>query len=63
MNQQIKASEIQPGMVVMIYGGAERIAVEGVSVRWDGVQICDHLNWRGLGRDEPVTVAGYFNPE
>lgn len=59
---QIKAQNIQPGMVIDIYGSNERFAVERIEVKWGAVQIRDHIDWRGLGADETVTVAGYFNP-
>lgn len=57
---QINARNIQPGMVIDIYGD-ERFAVERVDVKWGAVQVRDHHGWRGLGADETVTVAGYFN--
>jgi hypothetical protein len=60
INTEIQAQDIQPGMVIDIYG-AERIAVERVAVKWGAVQIRDHAEWRGLGLDERVTVRGYFN--
>jgi len=60
INSQIKAQNIQPGMVIDIYGN-ERFAVEQVAVKWGAVQIRDHIDWRGLGENETVTVAGYFN--
>ena len=62
MNRKIEALNIQTGMIVDIYGGAERIAVEKVRVS-EAVQISDNVRWRGLGVREPVTVVGYFNPE
>lgn len=61
INTQIKAQDIQPGMVIDIYG-TERFAVERVVVKWGAVQIRDHAGWRGLATNETVTVAGYFNP-
>lgn len=61
IDSQIKAEQIQPGMVVDIYGTGERIAVEAVVVKWGAVQIADNFEWRGLGREELVTVRGYFN--
>lgn len=60
INTQIKAQDIEPGMVIDIYGG-ERFAVELVSVKWGAVQIRDHVAWRGLAMNETVSVAGYFN--
>ncbi len=59
-NQQIKASEIQPGMVLNIYG--ERIPVTEMVAKWGAIQITDGVRWRGLGQDEAVEVLGYFNP-
>ncbi len=61
IDSQIKAQDIKPGMVIDIYGG-EQVAVERVEVKWGAVQIRDHIQWRGLGENELVTVRGYFNP-
>jgi hypothetical protein len=64
INTQIKAQDIQPGMVVDIYSGSgsERVAVSRVLLDGYGaVQIADHIDWYGLGLTELVTVAGYFN--
>lgn len=59
-NTQIKARNIEPGMVIDIYDN-ERFPVEQVIVEWGAVQIHNYTGWRGLGMDETVTVAGYFN--
>jgi hypothetical protein len=60
-NQQIKASEIRPGMILSIYDG-ERIDVTKKVDKWGAVQVSDGFDWRGLGKDEAVEVLGYFNP-
>ena len=62
MTKQIKASEIQPGMVVDIHGGAERVAVTEAITKWGAVQITDSIRWRGLSTDEAVELVGAFNP-
>jgi hypothetical protein len=62
MIQQIKASEIQPGMVVDIYGD-ERIGVTGAKANGYGaVVITDSIRTRGLSEGEAVTLVGHFNP-
>jgi hypothetical protein len=63
MTRQIKASEIQTGMVLSIYGGTEKVPVTKVIAKWDAVQItADSIRWFGLGENETVEVVGYFNP-
>lgn len=62
IGDEIKARDIQPGMIVDIYGG-EQFAVERHAVKWGAVQVRDHVEWRGLGLNETVTVRGYFNVE
>lgn len=58
----IKASEIQPGMIIKVSTG-ERFDVEKVAVKWGAVQVRDHFEWRGLGLNEVVEVLGHFTPE
>lgn len=64
MNQQIKATDIRPGMILKIYGGTERFDVEEAKANGFGAVII--TNWsgksRGLSEKEMVEVMGYFNP-
>ena len=63
MIQQIKASEIKPGMVVEIYGGDERIPVTEAKANGHGaVVITDSIRTRGLSEGEAVNLVGWFNP-
>jgi hypothetical protein len=62
MTQTIEANKVQPGMILDIFGGTERIAVTQVVPGSTSIQITDGIIWRGLCADETVTVAGHFNP-
>lgn len=62
--EKILASAIRPGMILSIYGNAERFDVEAVEMNEFGAVIV--TNWsnksRGLSADETVEILGYFNP-
>lgn len=62
MTTTVKAQDVKPGMVISIYAGTERIAVEYVNVDAYSVGVADYSRaWRGLSHNESVTVLGYFN--
>jgi hypothetical protein len=61
MTEQIKAQDIQPGMIVRT-ASDEKFPVTKVTVKWGAVQISDDIHWRGLGLNEPITLLGHFNP-
>jgi hypothetical protein len=63
MAMEIKANEIETGMVVRIYGETENVPVERVANKGYGaVEIFNGIRWYGLGEREQVTLAGHFNP-
>lgn len=63
-NPKIQAKEIQPGMILKIYGGTERFDVEAAKANGYGAVII--TNWygeqRGLSEGETVEILGHFNP-
>lgn len=65
MSQRVKATEIEAGMILKIYGGSERFDVEQAAPNGYGAVII--RNWfgeaRGLGENETVEVIGHFNPD
>lgn len=64
IDQPIKATEIQPGMIVDIYGDTERVMVQSAKANGYGaVLISDGIDTWGLSIGETVTVKGYFNPD
>jgi len=62
MNQQIKATEIKPGMILSIYGSTRQVPVTKVLLKWDAVQVTDGIEWAGLAETDLVKILGYFNP-
>lgn len=64
MTKQIKATEIKPGMIVLIHGGTERFDVtKAVSDKYGAVTLTDARDeHRALSRNETVTFLAHFNP-
>ena len=59
---QVKASTLEAGTVVMIFGGTERVEIMYQPTRGYGATIInDGVKCYGLGDNEMVTVLGYFN--
>jgi hypothetical protein len=62
--KRIKGADIKPGMILLIYGGDERINVVKVTKNSLGAVILygDHGKVRGVSATENVKLIGHFNP-